>query len=223
MKRLGSFVLIALMSIVLTGSAAAHVALDYPVGGETFLVGETVEIQWHVVIPHDQENWDLYWSSDGGTTWETLELDLPVEQLSYLWTLPDVVTEQGRVRIYMDNTGTDYEDSSGDFAIQAGAPATDPHGNSAESPALHVSHPNPFTKSATVSYALPAAAAVDLAIYDRSGQRLRTLVSGQRSAGTHSIEWDGLDQTGSQLPSGSYVCRLALGSSAETRGIVLLR
>ncbi len=223
MERLASFVLTVVASIVLMGSAAAHVALDYPVGGETFLVGETVEVQWHVVIPHDQENWDLYWSSDGGATWETIELDLPVEQLTYLWTVPDVITQQGRVKIYMDNTGTDYEDSSGDFTIQQGAPATDPHGDSPESPALHVSHPNPFNQKTAISYELPAAAGVDLAIYTRSGRRVRTLLSAQQSAGHHAILWDGRDEMGSRLPGGAYVCRLTVGTFTEAQEILLLR
>jgi plastocyanin len=103
--------------LALGSTAAAHVALDYPVGGETFIQGEVVDVQWHIVIPHDLQNWDLYFSDDGGTSWEVIEEDLPPDVFNYLWDVPEIETTQGRIRIYMDNSGADYEDQSDDFTI----------------------------------------------------------------------------------------------------------
>lgn len=115
--RVASFTII----ILLVGgyAAKAHVVLDYPVGGETFNQGDTVDVQWHIAIQHDLQNWDLYFSDDGGTSWQVIELDLPPAQLNYLWVVPGDPTTQGRIKIYMDNSGTDYEDQSGDFTILA--------------------------------------------------------------------------------------------------------
>jgi len=110
--------IIPFVLLMASGSTAkAHVALDYPVGGETFNQGDTVNVQWHIVIPHDLQNWDLYFSDDGGVTWQAIELDLPPSQLDYPWVVPGNATTLGRVKIYMDNSGTDYEDQSGDFTI----------------------------------------------------------------------------------------------------------
>ena len=95
----------------------AHVALDYPVGGETYIQGQTVTIQWHIVAFHQQLNWDLYFSSDGGDTWQPIQLDIPVDSLSYTWVVPAVVTSQGRIKIFQDNVEHDYLDVSGDFNI----------------------------------------------------------------------------------------------------------
>jgi hypothetical protein len=223
MKRSARLSFLLLLLISLTGSAAAHVSLDYPVGGETFFVGETVTIQWHILVPHDQEDWDLYFSSNGGQSWDVLVSNLPVEQLSYLWTVPDVITEQGRVRVIQDNTGTDYSDSSGNFTIQEGSTGVDGQGDQTLTLALHAAHPNPFSDTTSISFTLPVAGTADLAIYARSGQRVRRLLSAQRPAGEHSIQWDGRDETGDQVPTGAYVCRLAVGSFTEAREIVLLR
>jgi plastocyanin len=110
-------ILMLFTALALSPPARAHVALDYPVGGETFTEGEVIDIQWHIVIPHDLQNWDLYFSQDGGSNWEVIELNLPPDQFNYLWTVPGIQTSQGRIRIYMDNTGPDYEDQSGDFTI----------------------------------------------------------------------------------------------------------
>ena len=95
----------------------AHVALDYPIGGETFIVNEPLTIQWHVVVPHNTLNWDLYYSSDGGVTWDTIQLDIPTSQLSYEWVVPDQPTSQGRVRVIQDNADQNYLDISMNFSI----------------------------------------------------------------------------------------------------------
>jgi hypothetical protein len=216
--------LIALLAFVsLAASAAAHVSLDYPIGGETFTAGEIVTVQWHILVQHDQEDWDLYFSSDGGTTYDPIELDLPVEQLQYDWTVPDVLTEQGRIKIVQDNTGTDYSDSSGNFTIEEASTGADEHAERPGTLELLATRPNPFSDTTAIRFALPVAGAVDLAIYGRSGQRVRTLLSAQRPAGDHSVQWDGRDEAGQQLPGGTYVCRLTTGSFSAAREIVLLR
>ncbi len=95
----------------------AHVALDYPIGGETFIVNEPLTIQWHVVVPHNTLNWDLFYSADGGVTWDTIQLDIPTSQLSYDWVVPDQPTAQGRVRVIQDNADQNYLDLSMNFSI----------------------------------------------------------------------------------------------------------
>ena len=100
--------------------AEAHVGLNVPVGGEVFVVGEAVRIEWIVFVPHTQDNWDLFFSPDGGDTWEDIEIDLPVSQLSYQWVVPNITTDEAQIRIYMDNLeGTqNYSAISGEFSIR---------------------------------------------------------------------------------------------------------
>jgi len=110
----------------------AHVALDYPQGGETFIVGETITIQWHIVAAHATLNWDLFFSVDSGETWDTLQMDIPTSQLSYEWEVPDSLSAHARIRVIQDNEAQNYQDESMDFAIvpntsppMMDAPATD--------------------------------------------------------------------------------------------------
>ncbi len=98
---------------------SAHVALDSPLGGETYTVGHTVTIQWHITIPHNTLNWDLLFSADGGATWEYIYQDLPVGSTSFQWTVPSTLTTQARVSVIQDNSGMDYQDESMDFTIAA--------------------------------------------------------------------------------------------------------
>ena len=98
-------------------NAFAHVYLDYPQGGETFQANTIITIEWHIAIPHEQLNWDLFFSADGGNTWQPIQLDLPVSQLTYSWVVPSISTSQARISIIQDNVDMDYQDESMDFTI----------------------------------------------------------------------------------------------------------
>lgn len=111
-------VLVAFCFVLLSiGDTLAHVVLDSPVGGESYDPDEMVVITWHIQVDHPQENWDLYFSTDAGATWQELAADLPITQLSYSWTVPNVETSQARIKVVMDNVADDYESESEDFSI----------------------------------------------------------------------------------------------------------
>ena len=103
-----------------------HVNLLNPTGGETFIAGEEVQVNWQIAIMHDLQNWDLYYSPDGGANWEIIEEDIAPGLLTYTWLVPNNMTAEGRIRILMDNTGTDYEGISADFTIEATTPLGNP-------------------------------------------------------------------------------------------------
>jgi len=63
--------------------------------------------------------------------------------------------------------------------------------------------PNPFNPTTTITYDLPEATEVNLAVFDVSGQQITTLVDGWRNAGSHQITFDS-----SNLSSGVYFYRL---------------
>jgi len=99
------------------GTGYAHVILDSPVGGESFDMDEVVVIKWHLNVAHPQDNWDLYLSTDSGITWQELAIDLPVDQMTFTWIVPDLETSHARIKIVMDNIGPSYESESEDFFI----------------------------------------------------------------------------------------------------------
>jgi len=80
---------------------------------------------------------------------------------------------------------------------------------------LHSNYPNPFNPSTTISFGVPEASEVTLAIYNMRGQLIQTLQSGFIAAGQHSVVWDGTDFRGAKVASGIYVYRL------EGKGIVV--
>ena len=68
-------------AVVLASSATAahaHVMLDNPNGGEELEVGSTFTITWHILISHNLQNWDLWYSTTGNTgPWTTIAMNLP--------------------------------------------------------------------------------------------------------------------------------------------------
>ncbi|RAK64639.1 T9SS type A sorting domain-containing protein [Hymenobacter edaphi] len=81
--------------------------------------------------------------------------------------------------------------------------------------ALGVPAPNPCTASSVVTYELPAAAAVNLSLYDLQGRLIKTLVQAQQQAGHYEV-W--LDVN--QFPAtGVYLCRLQAGSVLRSQRV----
>jgi hypothetical protein len=89
--------------------------------------------------------------------------------------------------------------------------------------ALHNAVPNPFNPQTTLSFSLPEASHVQLAVYDVSGRLITTLLDEDRGAGVHEVVWDGRDDLQQHLSSGVYFYRIQAGSFVETKRMVLLK
>jgi hypothetical protein len=83
--------------------------------------------------------------------------------------------------------------------------------------------PNPFNPRTTIDFELASAAEVQLAVYDLTGMRVRTLLAAPLPAGRHESTWDGLDDEGRHVPSGVYLARLRAGGVHDVRKLVLIQ
>jgi hypothetical protein len=83
--------------------------------------------------------------------------------------------------------------------------------------------PNPFGTGTLVSYGLPVASEVGLAVFDATGRRVRTLVGGRQSAGRYSVLWNGCDDSGRRMANGVYFVRLKTPAQRFQRKVTLVR
>ena len=93
---------------------------------------------------------------------------------------------------------------------------------------LAQNYPNPFNSETVIEYELPQSGEIQLIVYDVTGQRVATLASGLREAGTYAPRWDGRDDAGRQMASGVYLSRLEAAAVTgdrivQTRKLLLLR
>ncbi len=88
---------------------------------------------------------------------------------------------------------------------------------------LSQNYPNPFNPTTSIEFALPEASEVSLEIYNLLGQKVRTLVNGYVSAGYINTSWDGLDQNGKEISSGTYIYRLQTADQTFSKKMVLMK
>jgi hypothetical protein len=113
---------------LLCASAAGHITLLDPNGGEEILAGSSFSMSWRIDIRHNQQNWDIWYSTTGpDSDWIEVAVDLDPGATNagsihnFDWTVPDILAENVWVRVRMDNVGTDYFDvSNSSFAIVPG-------------------------------------------------------------------------------------------------------
>jgi len=83
--------------------------------------------------------------------------------------------------------------------------------------------PDPFNPVTQIQYELPHPGRVTLRVHDLSGRLVRELLRSEAHAvGSHTIQWDGRDNAGRNVASGTYFCRLEVGGATLTDKMVLI-
>jgi len=83
---------------------------------------------------------------------------------------------------------------------------------------LYQNYPNPFNPATTINYQLPMNSFVAMKIYDALGREIKTLVSEEQTAGTHSVIFNA-----DGLPSGIYFYKIIAGTITQMRKMILLK
>ena len=94
--------------------------------------------------------------------------------------------------------------------------------------ALYQNFPNPFNPETWLPYQLATEAEVSISIYDVNGHLIRTLNLGTQPEGVYLTKekaayWNGRDNTGQQVSSGSYFYHLQAGDYSATKKMVILK
>jgi hypothetical protein len=88
---------------------------------------------------------------------------------------------------------------------------------------LSQNYPNPFNPTTSISYTLPDAKHVDIAVYNIKGDRVKQLVSGHQDAGQFNISWDATNAVGQKVTTGVYFYRINAGELTETKKMTLMQ
>jgi hypothetical protein len=89
--------------------------------------------------------------------------------------------------------------------------------------ALKQNYPNPFNPTTNISFDLAKAGQVKLTVFNTLGQKIRTLVDKQMSAGRYEIQWDGTNNVGAKVASGIYLYRIEADNFVTTKKMMLMK
>jgi hypothetical protein len=87
---------------------------------------------------------------------------------------------------------------------------------------LHEAAPNPFNPRTQIAFDLARPGQIRLSVYDLRGALVRTLEAGVLPAGRHVRTWDGTNDDGAAMASGTYILTIDAGDfHARQKGVLL--
>lgn len=158
--------------------------------------GTAITIEWVATQAHDGK-YDLYYSSNGGTSWPTEFAEAwqgPTTngtKVSYRWTIPanTANTTQGKIRVcqlfggHCTQPGT-YTISTANFTISNTTGLQETAGQSA--PSLQY---QAFARTVDLVLPMESGALVTLKAYDAAGKEVAELLSRKLEAGNHRLSF----------------------------------
>jgi hypothetical protein len=83
--------------------------------------------------------------------------------------------------------------------------------------------PNPFNPSTTIRYTITSPENISIKIYDVGGQLIKEINEDHTQAGEYNIIWDGKNNFGERVSSGTYFYQLSVGGYVEAKKMILLK
>ncbi len=83
--------------------------------------------------------------------------------------------------------------------------------------------PNPAIAATKIEFDVSTPCPVEVEIYNIHGDNIRRLHKSNCEVGPNSLNWDGLDGVGTNVPSGTYFYRLSLGSDTRAGKLIISR
>jgi hypothetical protein len=88
---------------------------------------------------------------------------------------------------------------------------------------LYNNHPNPFNNETLIRFSLPGQEFITLQIFNIKGQLVRDLVNNNLPGGQHSVRWNGKDNDGRIVASGTYLYQLKSSDKKISKRLMLIK
>ncbi|MCB9068376.1 MAG: T9SS type A sorting domain-containing protein [Calditrichae bacterium] len=88
---------------------------------------------------------------------------------------------------------------------------------------INQNYPNPFNPSTNIEYAIPYQNRVRVTIYNILGQMVRKLVDEPQQPGKYKVLWNGRNDNGNQVASGTYILKFEAGKFRRSYKLILTK
>lgn len=88
---------------------------------------------------------------------------------------------------------------------------------------LFSNYPNPFNPGTNIEYQINISGLVNLEIYDIQGRKVRTLISDYQKPGYYKYFWDGKNDLGKGVSSGTYFYQLEVDDYIVSKRMILMK
>ena len=135
---------------------------------------------------------------------ENVTLNLSWDEFLFNNGNPQAVTSDGYVTYASGQTGIQSQIIPQDYALKQNTP-------------------NPFNPSTQIGYALPEAGKINLDVFSINGKRVRSYTVDHPCPGVYTLTWDGRDNQGNALSSGTYIYRMRCNEFQQYMKALLIR
>ena len=165
-------------------------------------------------------NWNLIPSRLAPNMGDYIALSSDGDNVYALWADGRLGTpDSWLMRVAGGDRDGDDDGEDDDHAAMARASA----GEGGVAMALRVANPAHARSAVGMSFDLPHASAVHLALYSVTGQRVATLIDGVRAAGAQQVTWDARGRDGAPAAPGLYFAVLKAAGAEVRQRVVLLQ
>ncbi len=83
---------------------------------------------------------------------------------------------------------------------------------------LNQNYPNPFNPTTQIKFSIPIRSNVTIDIFNLLGQKVKTLINKELSAGNHVVDWDASD-----VSTGLYIYKMTAGNFSQSKKMIFLK
>lgn len=185
--------------------------------------------QWSVAITPILHNtlgnnagWGEFWASDiplvfpNATSFDWTQFTVGVKVLDGTQSISVRLHPLGRFKgtVYMDDLEITKVGTATDVKDRQSVPTNY---------SLSQNYPNPFNPSTSIKYSIPTNSFVTVRVYDMLGREVKTLVNGAKNVGTYNVVWNGENNFGNKVSSGTYIYRITAGNFVQVKKMILLK
>jgi len=206
-----------------TGTASIAPRLGSPVSGIS-VTTTSPELSWFVNSPTNSLRYEIQVSENTSFLNPTIVSDLN----SQSYKVNGLATNKTYYwRVRSKDTNGNLSNFSTKEAFAVNSPTDIAEGNAVgKIPTtfnIEQNYPNPFNPTTVINYDIPQNAVVTLSIYNMLGQKVKSLVSEQKNAGTYSVQWNGDNEFGQKVASGAYIYKINAGNFVKSMKMLLMK